>query len=198
MRNYGTTDDWGDFSDRYTAGPRTVHPRSYSPRSEGQSSEPSDHVDDFGNTPTNWTSASAVTSTDEWSTVTIPERKPEPTVRRGGRNPYIGTSKEVLPVAPAPLVLPFQAKPRAAQPEKAKTENMIPPSKSFWDRVTPGSSSTPGEFFDDLEIPDFREFDIIPGKGEFKPYAIPGNIFEGIKSIHDTLPILLLAMVIKD
>lgn len=193
MSIYGSTDDWADSPKVY-----------WSKNTESQSIEPSDHVDDKGNTPPVWKPASAVSSTDEWAVIPLPQRdenwlkKTDPVVRKGGRNPYIGTEQEQLPKieAPAFIKLPGIVKPKAAQPEPAG--DVSPPGKSVWDKITPGSSTTPGEFFDQLKIPDVTEFDVIPGKKEFKPFSVPGDILGGVKGLGDMLPILMIAMIMKD
>lgn len=197
MSFYGSTDEWGE-----------APYKNWSLDSESQSDEPTDHVDDFGNTPSVWKPASAVTSTDEWSTIPLPERdenwlkKTEPKMRRGGRNPYIGTDEEVLPEvmtpsAPAALdyLFPYDPTPRAAEPKAATPENTIPPGKTFWDKITPGGSTTPGEMFGDISPSDVIK--------PFMPWT--GLAAEGIENtgkatrgIAGALPLFVLLMAMKD
>jgi hypothetical protein len=106
-----------------------VYTSGWTIEGESQSPDPGDHVDDFGNTPIGG-----------WK-----------------RPPKMGSAGSQFGEKPVPQAAQprpwhgFQMGPgEEQQPSWMRPAPMKDQEKSFWDRITPGSSSTPGGMLEDL------------------------------------------------
>jgi hypothetical protein len=136
-----------------------VPPPALSWQTENESPDVGDHVDDFGNTP--------MQTIGGWT--------------RPGR---MGTAGSDFgdPVTQYEKTRPWS--PQSGPGEEQGPQHLAPfvPGKTFWDRVTPGSSTKPSEFFGGSD----DKFEVKPGKTFWDrvtpgPSETPGEMFEEIK-----------------
>lgn len=142
---------------------------------DSESTDVYDHTDDFGNT------GAAGGWERPGSMGTAGSQFPPPIA--------------LAPVDSAPAPFPgFKPVPRTATPEPQPE----PESKTFWDRITPGSSTTPGEVLDGVEIPSLPNLltPVLPAAGIF------GQGLEGaapaVKGVAALLPLIMIMMISKD
>lgn len=143
---------------------------------DSESPDVYDHTDDFGNTG----------ASGGW-------QRPG---SMGSQGSQFGPAEAPAPLdgfGPAPFP-GFKPVPKAATPEPGPE----PESKTFWDQITPGSSTTPGELFDGFEAPSLPKLltPVFPAAGIF------GQGLEGavpaIKGVTDLLPLIMIMMISKD
>jgi hypothetical protein len=102
-----------------------------------------------------------------------------------------GMYSDGLPVVGgAPLDLGFNVEPAAATVTAATAENLVHPNKgNLWDRITPGSSTSPGEMMDDVS-------DVIDVNIQMPEIKI--DLPNPLGGLSNLMPLLLIGMLIKD